>query len=84
MLANTFVKDPNEVVKVGDIVKVKVLEIDIPRKRISLTMRLTETPGSAIIRPTNPNQKMKSSSKPAPAETALGNALLAAMKNKVK
>lgn len=40
MLANHFVKDPHQVVKVGDIVKVKVLEIDIKRKRISLTMRL--------------------------------------------
>jgi uncharacterized protein len=38
-LANTFVKDPNEVVAVGDLVKVKVLEIDIPRKRISVTRK---------------------------------------------
>jgi protein Tex len=38
-LANTYVKDPNEVVKVGDHVKVKVLEIDIPRKRISVTRK---------------------------------------------
>ncbi len=42
-LANTFVKDPHSVVKVGQIVKVKVLEIDEKRKRIALTMRLTET-----------------------------------------
>ncbi len=41
-LANKFVKDPREVVKAGDIVKVKVLEVDIPRKRISLTMRLSD------------------------------------------
>ena len=49
MLANQFVKDPHEVVKVGDIVKVKVLEVDLPRKRIQLTMRLTESgyPASA-------------------------------------
>ncbi|HEX4855646.1 MAG TPA: Tex family protein [Limnobacter sp.] len=39
-LSNTFVKDPHAVVKTGQIVKVKVLEVDIPRKRISLTMRL--------------------------------------------
>ncbi len=38
-LANTFVKDPNEVVSVGDVVKVKVLEIDIPRKRISVSRK---------------------------------------------
>ncbi len=38
-LANEYVKDPNEVVAVGDLVKVKVLEIDIPRKRISVTRK---------------------------------------------
>jgi uncharacterized protein len=41
-LANTFVKDPHTVVKAGDVVKVKVLEVDIPRKRIALTMRLSD------------------------------------------
>jgi uncharacterized protein len=41
-LSNTFVKDPHTVVKAGDVVKVKVLEVDIPRKRIALTMRLTD------------------------------------------
>jgi uncharacterized protein len=41
-LANRFVKDPREIVKAGDIVKVKVLEVDVERKRISLTMRLEE------------------------------------------
>lgn len=38
-LADRFVKDPNEVVKVGDVVKVRVTEVDVPRKRIGLTMR---------------------------------------------
>jgi protein Tex len=38
-LADRFVKDPNEVVKVGDVVRVRVTEVDIPRKRIGLTMR---------------------------------------------
>ncbi len=38
-LANTFVQDPNEVVAVGDVTKVKVLEIDLPRKRISVTRK---------------------------------------------
>ncbi len=41
-LSNTFVKDPHAVVKAGDVVKVKVLEVDIPRKRIALTMRLAD------------------------------------------
>ncbi len=39
-LCDEFVKDPNEIVSVGDVVKVKVLEVDIPRKRISLTRKL--------------------------------------------
>ncbi|MDG6882280.1 30S ribosomal protein S1 [Phocoenobacter uteri] len=42
MLANSFVDDPHKVVKTGDIVKVKVLDVDIVRKRIALTMRLDE------------------------------------------
>ncbi len=41
-LANKFVKDPHSIVKAGDVVKVKVLEIDIARKRIALTMRLSD------------------------------------------
>ncbi len=41
-LSNKFVKDPREVVKAGDIVKVKVLEVDLPRQRIALTMRLAD------------------------------------------
>lgn len=40
VLADRFVQDPNEVVKVGDIVKAKVLEVDLPRKRIQLSLRL--------------------------------------------
>jgi uncharacterized protein len=38
-LADRFVKDPHEVVKAGDVVKVRVVEVDVPRKRIGLTMR---------------------------------------------
>jgi protein Tex len=41
-LSNRFVKDPHEVVKAGDVVQVKVLEVDIARKRIALTMRLAD------------------------------------------
>lgn len=61
MLADRFVKDPNEIVKVGDIVKVKVLEVDLPRKRIQLTMRLNETPqaNSTIPKTTVTNKKPK-------------------------
>ncbi|MEV8598363.1 Tex family protein [Streptomyces griseoviridis] len=41
-MSRTFVKDPRDVVKPGDIVKVKVLDVDIPRKRVSLTLRLDD------------------------------------------
>jgi len=44
-LSHTFVKDPRDVVKAGDIVRVKVMEVDIPRKRIGLSMRLDDQPG---------------------------------------
>ncbi|MGG2459956.1 Tex family protein [Streptomyces sp. RGM 3693] len=44
-MSKTFVKDPRDVVKPGDIVRVKVLDIDIPRKRISLTLRLDDEAG---------------------------------------
>jgi uncharacterized protein len=44
-MSKTFVKDPREVVKSGDIVKVKVLEVEVARKRIALTLRLDEPSG---------------------------------------
>ncbi|HUW39197.1 MAG TPA: Tex family protein [Rhodocyclaceae bacterium] len=43
-LASRYVKDPHEVVKAGDVVRVKVLEVDEKRKRIALSMRLTDAP----------------------------------------
>ncbi|MFF8828439.1 Tex family protein [Streptomyces sp. NPDC015131] len=46
-MSRTFVKDPREVAKPGDVVKVKVLDVDIPRKRISLTLRLDDEPGGS-------------------------------------
>jgi len=49
-LSNKFVDDPHSVVKAGDIVKVKVMEVDLPRKRIALTMRLDEQPGEINAR----------------------------------
>ncbi|KHD23422.1 transcription accessory protein [Vibrio caribbeanicus] len=44
-LTDKYVADPREVVKAGDIVKVKVMEVDVQRKRIGLSMRLTDEPG---------------------------------------
>ncbi|WP_172564986.1 Tex family protein [Vibrio navarrensis] len=44
-LTDRFVADPREVVKAGDIVKVKVMEVDVKRKRIALSMRLNDEPG---------------------------------------
>ncbi|MEZ3500928.1 Tex family protein [Pantoea sp. KPR_PJ] len=49
-LSDKFVEDPHQVVKAGDIVKVKVLDVDLPRKRIALTMRLDEQPGDSNAR----------------------------------
>ena len=46
-LSNRFVKDPHTVVKAGDVVQVKVLEVDPKRHRIALTMRLSDQPGEA-------------------------------------
>ncbi|MDA3648852.1 RNA-binding transcriptional accessory protein [Saccharopolyspora indica] len=45
-MSKNFVNDPHDVVKSGDIVRVKVLDVDIPRKRISLTLRLDDEPGA--------------------------------------
>lgn len=66
-LSNTFVKDPHDVVAPGEIVKVKVLEVDLPRKRISLTMRMedrhddkpqaTGAPGNAPGKPGRSGQR---------------------------
>jgi len=50
-LSTTFVKDPHTVVKAGQVVKVKVLEVDEKRKRIALTMRLTDSAPQAGAKP---------------------------------
>lgn len=47
-LSEKFIKDPREAVKAGDVVKVKVMEVDIPRKRIALSMRMGDTPGEKV------------------------------------
>ena len=49
-LADRFVKDPREVVKAGDIVKVKVVEVDLPRRRIALPMKLREPAATPAMR----------------------------------
>ena len=44
MMSHKFIKDPRELVKAGDVVKVKVLEVDLQRKRVALTMKLDDAP----------------------------------------
>ena len=53
-LSDSYVKDPRDVVKAGDIVKVRVLEVDIPRKRIALTRRLEDVP---VAKPPQDNSR---------------------------
>ncbi|WP_461516206.1 Tex family protein [Porticoccus sp.] len=65
-LAEKFVKDPREVVKTGDIVKVKVLEVDIPRKRIALSMRMADEPGQTA--PQRENRDKNRNQKKAPTQ----------------
>ncbi len=70
-LSNRFVRDPREVVKVGDIVRVRVLDVDVARKRISLSMRsrekavrnvtpVTDKRSNVTVRPNNRPQKSPS------------------------
>ncbi|KQR70821.1 Tex family protein [Rhizobium sp. Leaf341] len=83
-LADRFVKDPHEVVKAGDVVKVRVTEVDVPRKRIGLTMR--KDGGEASGRPASApgpraeHRPMKPEKPQASATGALGEALLRAAK----
>ena len=60
-LANRFVKDPREVVKAGDIVKVKVVEVDLKRRRIALTMKQDQEVRSAPRREPAPAAKPSTS-----------------------
>ncbi|WP_323974300.1 Tex family protein [Aeromonas hydrophila] len=83
-LTDRFVKDPREVVKAGDIVRVKVLEVDVPRKRISLTMRLDEKAGQPARKPAEPRHTGNAQPKQAPRQSpptdgAMGNAFAAAL-----
>lgn len=56
-LSDTFVKDPRDVVKAGDIVRVKVLEVDVARKRIALTRRMDDVPGEKPAREMRPESR---------------------------
>jgi protein Tex len=71
MLADHFVKDPHQVVKSGDLVKVKVLEVDLPRKRIALSMRLSE-PAERPSAPTGREGAGASRREPPPASPRTG------------
>lgn len=75
-LSHTFIKDPREAVKAGDIVKAKVMEVDVPRKRIALSLRLDDTPGEKVegnkgSRAPSQNQQ-RAAQKNNPAPTAMG------------
>ncbi len=85
-MSKTFIKDPREVVKPGDIVRVKVLEVDVPRKRIALTLRLDDETGARAGRPSPGDSANaprgrgsfsagKGSSRPEPGGGALAEAL---------
>ncbi len=84
-LSNSFVKDPREVVKAGDVVKVKVMEVDINRKRIGLSMRLDDDSRSQVAdiqkeRPGNNRRKSKPKAQPAVGNSAMADALAQAFK----
>ncbi len=85
-LADKFVKDPHEVVKAGDVVKVRVTEVDVPRKRIGLTMRKEggEAPAPRNAQRTKPAQKQNFAPRKQeqPSTGGFGAALLEAMKKK--
>ncbi|WP_394516348.1 RNA-binding transcriptional accessory protein [Pantoea sp. SGAir0430] len=83
-LSDKFVDDPHQVVKAGDIVKVKVMEVDLQRKRIALTMRLDEQPGESNARSGGNRGAGKEAARPAagakgrdkPASASVGNSAM--------
>jgi uncharacterized protein len=85
-LADKFVKDPHEVVKAGDIVKVKVMEVDLDRSRIALSRRLGDEAKPAKPHADKITNKQRNAIKPkaAPAVGAFGQALLDAKNKKQK
>ena len=77
-LSNKFVENPRDIVKAGDLVKVKVLEIDVARKRISLSLRLQDTP-----QPHHPEKKeVKKVKEVKVPESSFGSALKNALAKK--
>jgi uncharacterized protein len=78
-MSDKFVKDPREVVKPGDIVRVKVLDVDLTRKRIGLTLRLddevTATPATRPTERSKPSRPAAPSRPQAPTGGAMGDAL---------
>lgn len=85
-LANKFVQDPRDIVRVGQTVKVKVLEVDEPRKRISLSMRLDDEATPALKKPAAPKntrQSPRSHQAARPAPDA-GSSAMAAAFSKLK
>ena len=85
-LSDKFVEDPHQVVKTGNIVKVKVLDVDVPRKRIALTMRLDESAvkndsksdRTLSVRPRGNTQREDRNSR---GNNTMGNAFADALKN---
>lgn len=75
-LANKFVKDPREVVRTGDVVKVRVEEVDVQRKRIALTMRLEPAAGNKPAQSTD--RKPAAHKKPAKESAPAANSAMAA------
>ncbi|MFO8025328.1 Tex family protein [Thiohalophilus sp.] len=68
-LADRFVRDPREVVRAGQVVKVKVMEVDIARNRVGLSMRLTDEPGKPAGGPRDSNSRSKPRTSKKPAKT---------------
>ncbi|MBL8325267.1 MAG: RNA-binding transcriptional accessory protein [Rubrivivax sp.] len=78
-LSHKFVRDAREVVKAGQVVKVRVVEVDLARKRIALSMRLDAEPArSAAAAVDNRFQPSARGQRPAPAEAAAGQGAMAA------
>ena len=63
-MSNKFISDPREVVKSGQVVKVKVMEVDPGRKRISLTLRLDDEPGAKAPRPSGGRPEQNRGARP--------------------
>ncbi|WP_037585343.1 Tex family protein [Stenoxybacter acetivorans] len=82
-LADKFVADPRDVVKAGDVVKVKVLEVDVPRKRVALTMRLNDD-ADAPKRGEKRNESFSGSRKAEKSNTPPLNSAMAAAFAKVR